>query len=123
MKRLAAKPLIQGRISLPFCMGILCLLGATLSLPGFAQPDTEGQRLREEVAAGRILPLQSILDLLLTDYVGEVISVELDMDDGIRLYEIELLGPQGQIVEFEIAARTGVIMKIEGSNLSGMKRP
>lgn len=95
----------------------LCLLG---SLP--ASADEDWRKLHEEVQAGRIKPLGEILDGLLQDWKGQVIDVEFEEEDGRRLYEIELLGDEGQVVEFEVNAVTGELIGIEGNNINGMKR-
>lgn len=95
----------------------LCLLG---SLP--ASADDDWRKLHEEVQAGRIKPLGEILDGLLQDWKGQVIDVEFEEEDGRRLYEIELLGSEGQVVEFEVDAVTGELIGIEGNNINGMKR-
>ena len=72
--------------------------------------------------AGRIKPLSEILDSLARDWVGDVIDVDIEKDDGEIIYEIELLGPQGQVGEFEVNARTGEVLEIEGRNIRGMER-
>ena len=96
---------------------VLCLVGTT---PAFA--DEDWRKLHEEVQAGRIKPLGDILDSLLRDWDGQVIDVEFEQEDGRRLYEIELLGSEGQVVEFEIDAATGELIGIEGNDINGMKR-
>lgn len=95
----------------------LCLVG---TVPAFA--DEDWRKLHEEVQAGRIKPLGDILDGLLRDWDGQVIDVEFEQEDGRRLYEIELLGSEGQVVEFEIDAATGELIGIEGNDINGMKR-
>ncbi|ERS90999.1 peptidase [Marinobacter sp. C1S70] len=87
-----------------------------------ADDDDDWRRLHHEVEAGRIKPLSEILDSLGRDWRGDVIDVDIEKDDGEILYEIELLGPEGQVVEFEINARTGEVLEIEGRNIQGMKR-
>ncbi|WP_370231376.1 PepSY domain-containing protein [Marinobacter nauticus] len=105
---------------------LMLTLFAVSALP-FAQvacadDDDEWRRLHHEVEAGRIKPLSEILDSLARDWRGDVIDVDIEKDDGEILYEIELLGPEGQVVEFEINARTGEVLEIEGRNIQGMKR-
>ncbi|PCM44801.1 PepSY domain-containing protein [Marinobacter sp. ANT_B65] len=87
-----------------------------------ASADDDWRKLHEEVQAGRIKPLGDILDSLLRDWEGQVIDVDFEEDDGRRLYEIELLGPEGQVVEFEVDAVTGELIGIEGNDINGMKR-
>lgn len=96
---------------------VLCL---AVAVPAVA--DDDWRKLHEEVQAGRIKPLGDILDGLLRDWDGQVIDVEFEEDDGRQLYEIELLGAEGQVVEFEVDAVTGELIGIEGTNIDGMKR-
>ncbi|MCK0163052.1 MULTISPECIES: PepSY domain-containing protein [unclassified Marinobacter] len=103
---------IAAALAIAFCL--------TAAVP--ASADEDWRKLHEEVQAGRIKPLGEILDSLLRDWEGQVIDVEFEEDDGMRLYEIELLGSEGQVVEFEVNAVTGELIGIEGNNINGMKR-
>lgn len=89
-------------------------------LPALAGDDWRS--LHDDVQAGRLVSLGSVLDWLDKHYIGNVIEVELDRDDGKVIYEIEMVGPQGQVVEFEFDAASGELIGIEGVNINGMKR-
>jgi uncharacterized membrane protein YkoI len=84
--------------------------------------DEHWQDLQEAVREGRIVPLPDILDWLEARYVGQVLEVELERDDGRMVYEIEMLGPQGQVVEFAFDAASGELIGMEGVNIDGMRR-
>ena len=102
-----------------------CLLVAALAVSlrmAHADDDDDWRSLHRQVEAGQIKPLSEILDALARDWHGDVIDVDIEDDDGETLYEIELLGPQGQVVEFEIDARTGEVLEIEGRELRSMQR-
>lgn len=101
---------------------MICVLCVPVTLAD-DDDDDEWLRLHEEVQAGRIKPLGEILAQLSRDWVGDVIDVDIDDEDGMTLYEIELLGPEGQVVEFEVDARTGEILEMEGRDIDGMRRP
>ena len=58
----------------------------------------------------------------LLDTEGTVLETELERDDGRAIYEIDMLGPQGQMVEFEFDASNGELLGIEGVNIEGMRR-
>lgn len=102
---------------------ILCLLtfACTLPLVSLADDD-EWRELHEQVEAGELLPLSEIMETLRREYKGEVIEVELEDEAGARVYEIELLGPDGQVVEFLLDAATGEIIGIEGTGINQMRR-
>lgn len=78
--------------------------------------------LRGEVEAGRLLPLSTVLNRLEESYIGQVIEVEVEQEDGQIIYEIEMIGPEGQLVEFTVDAASGALIAIEGRNIRGMER-
>lgn len=78
--------------------------------------------LHGEVEKGNIKPLASVLNVLEARFKGQVIEVELERNGGIAIYEIEMIGPQGQVVEFEVDAASGELIGIEGRNIRGMER-
>src|SRR5690606_4086103 len=90
----------------------LLLVLPWLAAPTLVAADTT--QLHRLVEQGRILPLQQLLDYLAQRYQGQVIEIELDDEDSRWEYELELLGPEGQIAEFTFDAKTGVLLDIEG---------
>ena len=76
-----------------------------------ALPDYE--IARDAVARGEILPLAQVLQQIQRDYPGRVIEVELDDDDDLLIYEIEMITPDGRYVEIEVDAATGTILDYE----------
>jgi len=98
------------------------LVVVLLLAPQPAIADDDWRKLHKEVQAGRIKPLSDILDSLAKDWVGQVVDVDYEQKRGRQIYEIELLGSEGQVVEFEIDAATGELIGIEGSNINAMKR-
>lgn len=54
--------------------------------------------------------------LALTEVAGEVEEVELEKEDGMRVYEIEIVDANGQEFEIEIAADTGNVIEIEAED-------
>nr|WP_298412118.1 PepSY domain-containing protein [uncultured Halomonas sp.] len=92
---------------------------------GFITPSQSGdwRGLHDEVQSGRLVALSTVLDWLETHYRGEVLEVEVERDDGKPRYEVEMIGPQGQLVEFEFDATNGELIGMEGVNIDAMQRP
>lgn len=47
---------------------------------------------------------------------GQIVNVDLDMEDGILVYEMFIMAQNNKIFEVEVHARTGNIIKIEQEN-------
>ncbi|MDX5376434.1 MAG: PepSY domain-containing protein [Halomonas sp.] len=117
--------LLRSSSSLAFARRALraLLLSALLGLiAGHGLADEHWRDLHEAVRSGRLVALPEILDWLEARYEGHVLEVELEHDDGRPVYEIEMLGPQGQVVEFEFDAESGELIGMEGVNIDGMRR-
>ncbi|MGP9764618.1 PepSY domain-containing protein [Halomonas sp. AOP13-D3-9] len=97
-------------------------LALVLLLVGSAVGDQPWESLHGEVRRGEVVPLDSILDWLEAHYIGEVLEVEVEREGGYVEYEIKLLGPQGQVVEFEFDGHNGQLMSIEGVRINDMRR-
>ena len=69
------------------------------------------ERARAAVARGEILPLTEILQRVETG--GRMIEVEFEIEDGRHLYELELIQPDGRIVEVTVDAASGETLAIE----------
>jgi len=112
--------LLMATLALLLTSFLLLLLLLLASQPAMA--DDDWRQLHKEVQAGRIKPLSDILDNLAQNWIGQVVDVDYERKRGRRIYEIELLGSEGQVVEFEVDAVTGELIGIEGSNINAMKR-
>ncbi|WP_353085041.1 PepSY domain-containing protein [Stenotrophomonas sp.] len=65
--------------------------------------------VRQAVRQGRFVPLERVVADALRRYPGKLIEVELD--DG--KYEVEILGPDGVVMELDYDAATGRLLKME----------
>lgn len=97
-------------------------LALMLLLVGSAVGDQPWESLHGEVSRGEVVPLDTILDWLEANYRGEMLEVELEREGGYVEYEIKMLGPQGQVVEFEFDGQNGQLMSIEGVRINDMQR-
>ncbi len=110
------------RLPYKFALMLALVLMLMLMLMGSATGDQHWEALHSEVRRGDVVPLETILDWLDAHYIGDVLEVEIDRDDGLVEYEIKLLGPQGQVVEFEFDGHSGQLMQIEGVRIREMQR-
>ncbi|ODN66949.1 MULTISPECIES: PepSY domain-containing protein [Methylophaga] len=90
----------------------LLLISVLLVTPVMADDvsHSEARMLRE---SGKILPLETIIEKAKTYRTGQVIDTELERDDGMLIYEIEILDEQGRVWELEFDATNGDLLELE----------
>lgn len=71
---------------------------------------SEARKLRE---SGKILPLETIIEKAHAFRQGEVIDTELERDESMLVYEIEILDDQGRVWELELDATNGELLELE----------
>lgn len=95
-------------------LSILALVvGALSAVPGVARDldQDEALRLRRE---GVILPFEQMMKQLEQQHPGStLLEAELEEEDGVLVYEVEILTPSGVVRELELDARNGKILKDE----------
>ncbi len=96
------------------------LLAIGPSWPAYA--DGDGERARAALQAGQIRPLQQVLDTVARQWNGEVISVELDWEDGGWVYEVKLLSPQGAVIKLEYDAKAVTLIKAKGRGVADARK-
>ncbi|MBZ9566464.1 PepSY domain-containing protein [Modicisalibacter tunisiensis] len=101
--------------------GVVVLGTALVSLPPAAAED-DWHGLHDAVRAGRLVALPGVLDWLQQRYAGQVLEVELEHEDEAIRYDIEMIGPDGQLVEFVFDAATGELVDSRGQDIDAMKR-
>ena len=90
------------------------MLAIAAVLPVQAGDSRDQDRARHALEAGEIMPLKSILERVERDTPGQVIEVELEREDGRWIYDIKLLAAGGSIIELEIDARDGTVLRRKG---------
>jgi uncharacterized membrane protein YkoI len=75
------------------------------------RPDHE--RAEDAVARGAILPLADVLARLALTHPGDVIDVEIDDEDGVIVYDLDLVTQNGRLLEIEVNAVTGEVLDVE----------
>lgn len=88
-------------------------VGISLSTSLHASETLEPQQVRELVKQGRLLPLAQIRALHPELQMQQVLDVELEREEDGYRYEIETLGPDGKVMEYEIDAVSGELLERE----------
>ncbi len=71
----------------------------------------EALKLRQK---GIILPLEQLLETALGRHPGaRLLEAELELDDGIYIYEIEVVTRTRRVMELEYDATTGELLDVE----------
>jgi len=101
----------------PFIL-LLLLLSTLVVSSGLLAGDSDHDRAREALEAGKILPLRTIIEKLDRDYPGQILEVELDHEDGQWVYEIKLLRDSGALIKLELDAGDGTLIGIKGRDIT-----
>ena len=95
-----------------------CLLGlllAALALTGAVAGQSDQQRARDAMQAGRIRPLQEILAQIHRRIPGRILNAWLEEGGGgLWIYRLKLLDLRGNIVGVVVDARNGQILQVFG---------
>ena len=75
-----------------------------------------GAAWAETIAGSPALTATQAIEIALGEVPGEVQEAELEIEDGIRVYEIEILNAEGTEVEVDIDSETGMILEIEAED-------
>ncbi|MGN7176087.1 peptidase M4 [Paenibacillus sp. FSL R5-0490] len=55
-------------------------------------------------------------EIALKNVPGKIQHVDMDLENGVLVYEVFILTPDNRIFEVEIIAKTGKVLKIEEEN-------
>lgn len=100
---------------IPLCLFLaLPLVAVAQGLPSIQMEDgLDAGEARAAVLRGEILPLDRILAILRKEFPGEIVEIQLELEDGILIYEFDILSPDGRLNEIEIEAATGRVLEVE----------
>jgi uncharacterized membrane protein YkoI len=88
-------------------------LTIVLMVAALAMADEGYREARRLTESGEILPLEDIMQSIQKEQPGRILEVELERDDGLYLYEVEILDAQGAVWEFKLDAKSGKILERE----------
>lgn len=94
----------------------LLLLGMALLVTpfaGHADDHKDQDRARQALLQGKVMSLRDVLDIVQRDFPGEPVEIEFEEDDGMFMYEIKLIQAPGTIVELDVDARNGDILRVK----------
>jgi uncharacterized membrane protein YkoI len=103
-------------VRIRLAIALLLLTAAVL------RADDDHDRARKARLAGEVLPLSRILDTVGEQFDGTFVEAELEEDDGRPVYEIEVLTPQGNVIELTYDAHTGALLETEGRGVEAARR-
>lgn len=95
---------------------VLLLLVALLALPTAVMPSDDHSEARRAVERGELKPLSEILARIEKEFDGRVLEVELERHRDRLVYEIELLTPDGRVLEIKYDGRTGERLSVRGQD-------
>lgn len=70
----------------------------------------------QTVAAETGLTEAQVIAIALEEVPGEVQEIELEREDGMAVYEVEILSADGAEMQVEIAAATGEVLEVEAEH-------
>lgn len=97
---------------------LCCALVLSVLLAGqVAADDISAEAARELRRAGRIQALDSLIARVQERHPGaRLLEAELEYDDGLYIYELEIVTSYGEVRELEVDAASGRILEDEAED-------
>ncbi|MDO6964273.1 PepSY domain-containing protein [Rhizobium alvei] len=107
----------------PIALAALVLLASLIAIPAVDAQDDETvedpsstllhDEARQALKSGLVLPLDQILAKIRSDFPGDIIEIEFEKDRGQYIYEIEIIRPDGRVIEVKVDAKTIEVLEVE----------
>lgn len=97
------------RLQIPLSVGLLAMLGTA----GASAP-LDQEEARRAMEAGQIRPLAEVMTSVEQRFVGKVVNIGLDQDQGRWLYHFKILPGSGLIYKLTIDAASGQVVNSHG---------
>lgn len=91
----------------------LLAVAILFSPPALADRNVDQDDVPALVKEGKVRPLSELLALHPGRLAGHLLDAELEYEDDVLVYEIEVLGQDGVVREFYLDAATGTVLKEE----------
>ena len=89
----------------PVLSGVLAGLFATGAIATTVSAQT--------AATANGLSIEQVIEIALDEVPGEVQELEMETEDGFKVWEVEILAADGSSIEVEIDAQTGDVLEID----------
>jgi uncharacterized membrane protein YkoI len=100
-------------LALILACGLISAAAAAAEDSREPEGDHDQDRAFGALQRGEILPLDKVLAGLGQRHPGELIGVELERREGRWIYEVRLIDGSGRLVDLDIDARTGKVIRPE----------
>jgi len=97
--------------SIKFVLAFIFIM--SLILLANVQADVKQNKAIQLNHQGVIMSLQQIIDKATAIQPGNILETDLDEEDGIYIYELEILDDNGLVWELEFNAQSGELLEIE----------
>jgi uncharacterized membrane protein YkoI len=95
-------------------VGIVFLACAVAVRAGDDNEARDHELARKALVEGRILALSEIAAAVKSKLPGEILGVEIEIEDGARfVYEFDVLTPEGKLKAVDVDATTAEILSID----------
>lgn len=91
----------------------LALVAGTINATAVASNDITTSQIRELVKQGEILSLETILQKYRDRMQGRLLDLEVEIEHGQIIYELEFLQEDGFVIEYKVDAATGSLLEEE----------
>jgi uncharacterized membrane protein YkoI len=81
--------------------------------PGELDTKRQHYEAQQALKSGLVRPLDDILTEIRKKFPGDIIEIEFEKEDGRYLYEIEIIKPDGQMIEVEVDAKTMEVLSVD----------
>ncbi|MDH6267026.1 putative membrane protein YkoI [Rhizobium sp. SG_E_25_P2] len=112
MTRFRAQILLASS-AIALAMGATTLAANPEETPATPQTPLQHDDARRALQSGLVRPLEDILAEMRKSFPGEVIEIEFEQDDGRYIYEIEMIRPDGRVIEVKMDAKTMAVIAVE----------
>lgn len=107
--------LARAVFALPASILTASILTASILMAGATLASEDAEQVRALAARGEVLPLEQLLDAARNHKPGNLIEADLDWEPehDLAVYELLMLGADGELWELEFDARTGKLLELE----------